>query len=161
MAKTPAKSNGKHPGGRPSKFDPEEMLPKLSEIGTEGGSKAEMAVALGISRDTFHRWIREYPEFSDSVKKAELLSQIWWEKKGREKTFDSNGFNATSFIFQMKNRFPCDWRDVRQNEHTGKDGGPIETKTMPALDFSHLDADEREALKALLLKAKNKDEGGE
>lgn len=46
-------------------------------------------------------------------------------------------------------------------EHTGKDGGPIETKTMPALDFSHMDADEREALKALLLKAKNKDEGGE
>jgi hypothetical protein len=149
----PLQPKAKHPGGRPSKYNPEEMLPRLSEVGTVGGSKAEMAVALGISRDTFHSWVKQHPEFSDAVKTAELLSQAWWEKNGRQKTFDSNGFNATAFIFQMKNRFPTDWRDVKQTELTGADGGPVRVEQSP-LNVAALDADEREALKALLLKAK-------
>jgi hypothetical protein len=34
------------------------------------------------------------------------------------------GFNATSYIFNMKNRFPSDWRD-RQDVDVTSNGGPL------------------------------------
>jgi len=56
------------------------------------------------------------------------VSQGWWESKGREATFGGvPNFNATSFIFNMKNRFPADWRDKQDHELTGAQGGPIKT----------------------------------
>lgn len=37
--------------------------------------------------------------------------------------------DPTSTIFFLKNRDPERWRDKQELEHTGKDGGPIETTT--------------------------------
>lgn len=111
----------KLPVGRPSKYDPEVMLPKIIEIGKVGGSKVEMAVEIGISRETFNQWEKDFPEFSDTTRKAILLSQAWWEKNGRLGTFGGiEGYNANSYSFQMKNRFRDDWRDKVETEHSGK-----------------------------------------
>ena len=109
----------KRPVGRPSEYDPS-MLDKIIEIGKIGGSQVEMAVEIGVSRETFYRWKDELPEFCDTVKKALDLSQSWWEKQGRVATFAGDGFNATSYIFNMKNRFKEDWRDKVETEHSGK-----------------------------------------
>ena len=98
------------PAGRPSKYKPE-MCDRVIELGREGMSKVEIAAELDIHYSTFIAWQEEKPEFSASVKQAEKFSQAWWERKGREATFDSQGFNATSYIFNMKNRFSDDWRD--------------------------------------------------
>jgi hypothetical protein len=32
------------------------------------------------------------------------------------------GFNPTSYIFNMKNRFKEDWRDKVESDHTSSDG---------------------------------------
>jgi hypothetical protein len=37
--------------------------------------------------------------------------------------------DTTAMIFWLKNRKRDQWRDRVDNEHTGKDGGPIETVT--------------------------------
>lgn len=108
--------------GRPSEYDPA-ICDILDGMGHEGEGMAEAIVACGISRDTFYRWQDLYPEFSDAVKAMKHRSQSWWESQGRKATFgDIPGFNATSFIFNMKNRFKDDWSDTVKNEHTGKDG---------------------------------------
>jgi hypothetical protein len=100
------------------------MCDILDDMGHEGEGKAEAAVALGISRETFLVWQDEHPEFSDAVKDFVQRSQAWWEKKGRQHTFDKGeGFNATSYIFNMKNRFPDDWKDKQEvdNNHNVAD----------------------------------------
>jgi hypothetical protein len=109
------------PAGRPSKFK-EEFCQLVIDCGREGMSKAEMSAEIGINYDTFDRWQNEIPQFTEAVKEAVRLSQAWWEKNGRIATFGGHeGFNATSYIFQMKNRFPQDWRDKRDIDHTSSD----------------------------------------
>jgi hypothetical protein len=44
------------------------------------------------------------------------LSHAWWEDVGQTHMVRP-GFNATAFIFQMKNRFRDDYRGVQHGEH--------------------------------------------
>ena len=116
------------PAGRPSKYDPA-FCDMVIAAGQEGMGKAEMAAEIGVAYSTFDLWTQEHEEFSEAVKQARRLSQAWWEKQGRVATFGGvDGFNATSYIFQMKNRFREDWNDTVKQEVTGKDGGPIQTE---------------------------------
>ena len=109
------------------------------EMGKTGASKAEICLDLDIHYSTFQLWQEQHEEFSEAVSKAERLSQGWWEKNGRIATFGGiQGFNATSFAFNMKNRFKDDWRDKVEQEHTGKDGKDLNPS---------LNDDDRELLK--------------
>lgn len=112
-------SPGKSKTGRPSDYDPA-FCERVIELGKEGASKAEMAAEIGCARSTFQLWEETHPEFSVAVKDAVGWSQAWWEKQGRLATFKSEGFNATSFIFNMKNRFPGDWKDKVEQDQTIK-----------------------------------------
>lgn len=104
---------------RPTKYDPA-FCDKIIEMAKEGASKAEMAMELDICYATFDNWQNSIPEFLEAVKKAERISQGWWEKQGRIATFGGfDGFNATSYIFNMKNRFKEDWRDKVEQEQSG------------------------------------------
>jgi hypothetical protein len=112
---------------RPTDYDPA-YCEKVVDLGRSGASKAEMAHALGCTRQTMDNWAAAHPEFLDAVKEAVEASQGWWESEGRKATFGATpNFNATSFIFNMKNRFPADWRDKQDHELTGANGGPIKT----------------------------------
>jgi len=106
--------------GRPTDYDPA-FCDKVIELGKAGASKAEMAAELGVVRQTLDNWCEQHREFLDSVKQAVSWSQAWWEKNGRIATFGgTEGFNATSFIFNMKNRFPADWKDKVEQDQTIK-----------------------------------------
>jgi hypothetical protein len=106
------------PGGRPTKYRPE-MCQTVIDAGKIGASLSEMASECGICHDTLIEWQKEKPEFSEAVKRAREESKIWWEKKGRSATFGGEeGFNATAFIFQMKNRFPDDYREKQEVQHS-------------------------------------------
>jgi hypothetical protein len=114
--------------GRPTKYEPK-MCEIVINCGKEGMSKCEMALELDIAYDTFDRWQNQNKKFSEAVKEAMRHSQAWWERNGRMATFGGiDGFNATSYIFNMKNRFRDDWNDTMKNEHSGPDGGPIVQK---------------------------------
>lgn len=129
------------PAGRPSTYK-EEYCDTVIECGRDGMGKAEMASQLGISRVTLNDWCEKHPAFAYAVKRGLDEAQAWWEMKGRVATFGGiDGFNATSYIFQMKNRFRDDWNDTIKQEHTGKDGGPIETEDKGASKLlAYLDA---------------------
>ena len=107
------------PAGRPSKYDPA-MCETVVECGRAGMGKAEMAAELNVAYSTFDLWTQQHPEFSESVKDGQRQAQAWWEKQGRVATFGGiDGFNATSYIFQMKNRFRDEWSDTHKTEHSG------------------------------------------
>ena len=114
--------------GRPSSYKPE-YCELVVALGREGASKAEMAHAMGCSRTTMDLWAATNPAFLDAVKEALDLAQGWWESEGRKAVFGKiPGFNATAYIFQMKNRFPTDWKDRQAVEHSGVDGTPIQSQ---------------------------------
>lgn len=101
------------PAGRPSKYDPS-FCDVVVELGRGGASKAEMCLELDIHHTTLEAWQQKHPEFSEAIKRALWYSQGWWEREGRLNTFGGEKFNATSYIFQMKNRFADDWRDKQE-----------------------------------------------
>lgn len=108
--------------GRPTKYNPE-MCARVIECGKNGMTLAEMAADLGISRVTLADWQTKHPDFSCAIKEGLDLAQAWWESQGRVATFGGcEGFNATSYIFQMKNRFRADWADRQAVDHTSSDG---------------------------------------
>lgn len=67
-----------------------------------------------VSYDTFVKWEKENEEFSRAIKEGLAKSQYFWEKLGIDITTGKVKGNATTWIFNMKNRF--NWRDVRDEE---------------------------------------------
>lgn len=82
-----------------------------------------MALELEVDISTFNLWREKHEAFSAAVKKAVGFSQGWWEKQGRLSAVGQvDNFNATSYIFNMKNRFKEDWRDKHEVDNTSSDG---------------------------------------
>lgn len=103
--------------GRPSKYEPA-MCETVVALGDEGKSKAQIAAKLGVIRETVDIWAKKHPEFSDAIKEAQERALAWWEDKGQAGIDAGAGnFNATAFIFQMKNRFRADYRDQQDHNH--------------------------------------------
>lgn len=108
------------PGGRPTKYDPkmcDEVMPFMSQ----GYSKEALAGHFGISGETLRQWIEEHDEFSAAIKEGIEASRHEWERIGVEGSKGSKCFNATGWIFNMKNRFG--WRD--RHEISGDDAAPF------------------------------------
>lgn len=102
--------------GRPTKYNPE-MCATVIAMMSEGYSKESVCRELGIHHSTFIDWQGIHPEFSAAVKEGDSLSAAWWQDVGRDATLGNvAGFNATAWIFNMKNRFG--WRDRQEIEQT-------------------------------------------
>jgi hypothetical protein len=139
--------------GRPTSYRPEfaEQAAKLCRLGAKD---AELANFFEVDESTINRWKAAHPEFCKSLKSgkaqadAEVADRLFRRAIGYEheavKVFMPAGATApvyatyterfppdpTSMIFWLKNRRPDLWRDAHRQEHTGKDGGPIETAAL-------------------------------
>ncbi len=115
---TPKKAGAEKRGpGRKPLYEPE-MCERVREYGAAGKSRAQMAAKLGVSRKTIYEWIKVHPDFNEAMEDAVDLALAWWEDKGQAGLDAGAGnFNATAFIFQMKNRFRSDYRDQQDHEH--------------------------------------------
>lgn len=113
----------KHPGGRPRTTV--DKLPKnwqeiMLECGKSGGSAVKMRVKLGIGISAWETLIADSKEFRETLSSATELCQVWWEDVGQEMATTNTGGNATTWIFNMKNRFR--WRDQVQVDNVSSDG---------------------------------------
>lgn len=98
-------SDNKKEMGRPTSYK-EEYCIRVIELMREGASKAEVCLELDCSFQTFLNWQQANPDFLESVKRGLHLSKGKWEQMGRKAAFGNvEGFNATAWIFNMKNRF--------------------------------------------------------
>ena len=117
-------------GGRPTTYKPE-YCETVLRLGAEGASVVEMCAEIGVDRNTLERdWPSQFEEFSQSLSKARLSAQSWWEKTGRIGMFESPGgvkLNQGIWSRSMAARFPHDWRENSkvENTHAGPDGGPV------------------------------------
>jgi len=114
------------PAGRPTKYKPE-FCDLVIKVGEEGGTLAAMAEACDVDRSTINDWIDVHPEFSRAIKRGLQKAQVLWEKQGMLATFGGvDGFNATSYIFNMKNRFK--WTDRVEQDNLSSDGSFMPTR---------------------------------
>lgn len=143
--------------GRPSLFDPKycEQARKLCLL---GATDEEMAGIFGVVPQTFYDWQKVHPDFLESITRgkeqadADVASRLYERAMG----YSHPEVHVSSYEGEitltpltkhyppdtqaaslwLRNRQPKRWRD--RHEHTGADGGPIETK-----DVTHLDAGRR------------------
>lgn len=100
--------------GRPTAFR-DSFHDDVIDYARGGLSYAAIAVKLGVSRDSLYEWMRNDPDFSDTMKRAREIAMAWWEEtlKGQA-TGTVDGGSATAAIFAMKNQFPDDYRDRKE-----------------------------------------------
>ena len=103
--------------GRPTKYHPG-MCAFVIERMKEGYGQKEVALALDVSIDTINEWKKVKKDFSAAMNKGRLYCQAWWEAKGRV-NIEKSQFNTALWFINMKNRFPSEWRDKHEIEHTG------------------------------------------
>ena len=129
------------PGGRPTKYDPEYCEQAIAFM-SQGYSITAFAGSIQVSRQTVYQWAEDHPEFSDALNVARSAAALWWENRLRDVAEKGEG-NATAAIFGLKNRAADEWRDKQSHEHSGPDGGAIET-----VDWSRVDTETMRKLMA-------------
>lgn len=99
------------PKAKETKYEPW-MCEKIIEVAQNGGHVAQMCAEIGIkSRDTFYRWLKEYPEFNEAYETSKLRSQAFYENVllmgmlGKIKNFNFNSLAMT-----LNNKFPTDYQ---------------------------------------------------
>lgn len=115
----------KNKAGRPSEdlsSLPENWYNDVLELYNQGASDVEVKALIyrwrgSFSNDLWDRWIREEPEFSETIKNGKMLSESWWHHEGRVSLRDKN-FSYTGWYMQMKNRFG--WTDHQTFDHQSK-----------------------------------------
>ena len=123
--------------GRPLKALPKNWKDIIIDLYSQGASTLEVAVSLGLSKATLYNRMKDDQQLLDAIKEGEALSEIWWEKMGRQH-LATKEFNSTLWYMNMKNRFG--WRDKKEVEVSDKrpimfpEGLTIETK--PETDSS-------------------------
>lgn len=132
-------------GGRPTDYRPE-YCERVIELGKTGASVVEMAAEIGVDRKTLETaWPTAFPEFLQAFTQAKQLSQVWWERMGRENLIVPQGitFQATVWSRSMAARFPADWRESSKVENTlqNPDGTALKLIAQVSGRFSPKDVD--------------------
>lgn len=118
------------PAGRPTKYRPE-YCEMIIEHMAKGLSKEAFAGVIGIHKETIYNWAEANSEFSDAIKIGEAKCRVFWEQAGIDGMMGNiEGFNAASWVFNLKNRFG--WRD--RQEVTGENGAPFTVRIVKHTD---------------------------
>lgn len=121
-----------------------EGLIKIEGWARDGLTDEKIADKIGIKRQTLYDWKKKYSVFSDTLKQSKKVvddkveNALFKSAVGYyvdEERIDSEGNvypvrrfvppNTTAQIFWLKNRKPNEWRDKKQTELTGANGGNL------------------------------------
>lgn len=121
-SKTEAEAPKKRQSGRPkSNLDlPDGWQDEVLKLYTDGASDVEVKALVynwrgSYSNDLWDRWLKDEPEFSETIKVGKMLAEAWWSKSGRTGLKDRE-FNYTGWYMNMKNRYG--WRDKQEIDNT-------------------------------------------
>lgn len=144
-----AKPKGKHPGGRPSSYDPKKT-PGIAEAACKefGADDAGLAKLFGVTVTTIHNWKNAHPEFLDALKRGK--DSFDTERVERSLVERAIGYShpdvhisnyqgeitvtpitkhyppdPTSMIFWLKNRNKDRWRDKVDVDHGVQEDNPL------------------------------------
>lgn len=123
--------------GRPTEYRPEYCQLLLAHL-SEGLSFESFAAVVDVCKQTIYSWLEKFPEFADAKARGFEKNRLFWERLGRDNIINeswhqagSRSLNATVWIFNMKNRFPDEWRDKKEisgQVNTGTDLSGLMTR---------------------------------
>ena len=138
-------------GGRPTDYDPEVMPAQARKLCLLGATDEEMADFFEVDVRTIYRWKLKHDEFCQALKsgKDEADDRVERSLYARANGYEHDEVDirvvqggivqtpirkyyppdTTAAIFWLKNRRAAEWREMKAVEHTGKDGGPMESIT--------------------------------
>lgn len=145
--------------GRPTAYKPE-YVEQARQACENGATDVDLAELFDVSLTTIKTWKAKHSDFLAALKAGKEKADDRVERSLYEKatgyTFDavkifmpSNAEapvyapyrehvapDTTAAIFWLKNRKPEQWRDKREHELTGKDGGAIKTEDVSGPDLA-------------------------
>ena len=78
---------------------------------------------LGISKDTFYKYKKKYPDFSDSLKKGKEVVDFEVENALLKSALNGN---VTAQIYWLNNRKPKQWKNKRNDETNNDEISKVE-----------------------------------
>jgi hypothetical protein len=108
--------------GRPTKYKPEYDQMLIDHM-AKGYSFESFAGRIKVAGSTIYEWVEKHDAFREAKKKAFEENRFFWEGAGLEGLYmggKDNPFNSTIWIFNMKNRFPKQWRDRQEIKQESK-----------------------------------------
>jgi len=102
-----------------AKYTPD-MCDKIIAVASKGGHIPAMMMAIGVkSKDTWYRWIKDYPEFKEAVEFAKISNQAFMEDIGMRAIVGTiPNFNSPTYALVMHNKFKEDYkRDTGGGDH--------------------------------------------
>lgn len=82
-----------------------------------GLSFLSFAAVVDVAESTLFYWVDTEHSFSEAKKVGFSRNRLFYEKAGAEGMYmggKDNPFNSTIWIFNMKNRFPNEWRERKE-----------------------------------------------
>jgi hypothetical protein len=131
-------------------FDAQEIK-RIETMSGLGLTVDQMAAVLGVSKKTFERRIEDTPAAKDALEKGRALAAFNVTETAYKLAISGKVPAMTMFWLKCRAR----WREVNVVEHSGPDGGPIESKNLTELTDEQVD----QRLKEYTLKALPKPEG--
>lgn len=164
---TPRKPREEHkPSGAPTTFR-EEYCEQARKLCLLGLIDEQLAKSFDIPVSTLNNWKHAHPKFMESIKAgregadSEVAAALYHRAKGyshdeddiRTVTLPGPGGGSTIVItpttkhyppdtaaakMWLTNRNPNRWRDKVDVEHTGPNGGPIQTANLSPSEFAEV-----------------------
>ena len=118
-----------NPVGRPSDYKPE-YCEMLIQHMAEGLSFESFAAVVDSTKKTLYNWADANPEFLHAKERGTDKCRLFWEKLGvdhiitKSESFgkgegsESKALNTGVYVFNMKNRFPEEWKDKKEVDNT-------------------------------------------
>lgn len=141
--------------GRPTAFRPE-FIAQAAKLTALGATDREVAEFFGIAERTLYGWQQAHPKFLKALKLGKEAADARVEKSLYRRAlgysfdavkimqFRGEGVvvpyeqhvppDTAACMFWLRNRRRDKWRDKINHEHSGKDGGAIETKELGAIE---------------------------
>lgn len=129
-------------GGRPTSYLPE-YCDMLIEHMSKGFSFESFSGLIDVSNKTLYNWLDNQPKFLHAKEVAFEKSRLFWEDVGIQLSTGICAGNASVAIFNMKNRFPRQWRDKHELDVSNTDG-----TLQPTIDTDKLTTEQLLALKS-------------
>jgi len=105
---------------------------------------------LRIDRSTPYRWEREDPAFKEAWDESRMVVACMWEEEAARRAYEGTlkpvfymgaecghirEYSDTLMMFLLNGAMPEKYKRNSKVEHTGKDGGPIQTEIKEVLDY--------------------------
>lgn len=114
----------------------EEGLAMISHWKRHGLSNKQVAENMGITEDTFYKWVSRFSEFAEAIKKGRTVIVNHLENALVKRALEGD---TTALIFALKNMDAEHWRDRKETAVSGS----LDTTKEINVNFVKADKDER------------------